>query len=161
MASLHHIHELEKTLRACKRALAPGGIIWVNEYIGPNRFAYPKEHTDIVQRIFRMLDQNLRMNGEHELRFPTPEEVISVDPTEAVHSAEILQTMRSIWPNLRVEGLYGSLLFMIMWGLDFNAIYDTKAGYEAYGTLVDLETALVDSGALPHYFVNAYAFNED
>lgn len=160
MASLHHVHELEKTLVACKRALAPGGIIWASEYIGPDRFAYPDQDADIARRIFRMLDPSLRLNGQPELHFPSPEDIIAVDPTEAVHSSDILRTMKSLWPNLKVEGLYGSLLFMIMWGMDYNAIYDTPAGFEAYGTLVDLETALVDSGALPHYFVNAYAVNE-
>ena len=157
MASLHHIHELEKTLLACRDALAPGGVLWAFEYVGPDRFAYPDEHANIARRIYRLLDEELRLPGEPDLKFPSPEEVIAVDPTEAIHSSEILPTMRRIWPNLEVHGQYGSLLFMIMWCLNHDALYDTRKGWEAYGTLVDLETALVDAGALPHYFVNAIA----
>lgn len=157
MASLHHIYELEKTLLACEKALAPGGLLWAFEYVGPDRFAYPPEHYDIAKRLFRILAEDIRYPGEPELKFPTPEDVIAVDPTEAVHSSEILPTMRRIWPDLKVYGQYGSLSFMMMWCLNHNGLYDTERGFEAYGTIIDLETALVDSGALPHYFVNAIA----
>jgi SAM-dependent methyltransferase len=157
MASLHHIDELEKTLRSCDRALAPGGVLWANEYVGPDRFDYPDRDADIVRRIYRALRPELHLGGEPELRFPTPAEVVAVDPTEAIHSSEILPTMRRIWPSLKVTGQYGSLLFMIMWCLDYNAIYDTEQGREAYGLLIELETALVDAGVLPHYFVDAIA----
>jgi hypothetical protein len=44
-----------------------------------------------------------------------------------------------------------------LWCLNYNAIYDDPKCYELYGHLVHLETKLVDSGALPHYFVNAIA----
>ncbi|MEI5668092.1 class I SAM-dependent methyltransferase [Bosea sp. CCNWLW174] len=157
MASLHHIHELERTLLNCQRALAPGGVLWAFEYVGPDRFDYPDEHTDIARRIYRMLAPELHLPGEPELKFPTPEAVIEVDPTEAVHSSEILPTMRRIWPDMEVHGQYGSLSFMIMWCLNYDYIYDDPRGVEAYRTLIDIETALVDSGQLPHYFVNAIA----
>jgi hypothetical protein len=48
---------------------------------------------------------------------------------------------------------------MLMWCLNHNALYYTPQGNEAYRTIIDLETALVDSGALPHYFVNAIIRN--
>lgn len=157
MASLHHIHELEKTLLACERALAPGGVLWAFEYVGPDRFAYPDEHADIARRLFRILDADIRLPGEPELKFPSPEDVIAVDPTEAVHSSQILPTLRRIWPDLEVYGQYGSLSSMMMWCLNHDALYDTTKGFEAYGTILDIEDALVDSGRLPHYFVNAIA----
>jgi hypothetical protein len=58
-----------------------------------------------------------------------------------------------------LRGQYGSLSFMLMWCLNHNALYYTPQGNEAYRTIIDLETALVDSGALPHYFVNAIIRN--
>lgn len=157
MASLHHISELEKTLRTCERALAPGGVLWAFEYIGPDRFAYPDHDADIARRIYRILAPELHLPGEPELKFPSPEDVVAVDPTEAIHSSEIVETMRRIWPDLEFHGQYGSLSFMIMWCLNYNAIYDTQFGFEAYGTILDIETALVDSGKLPHYFANLIA----
>jgi SAM-dependent methyltransferase len=157
MASLHHIERLQETLKQCEKALAPEGILWAFEYVGPDRFQYPDEHADIAKLIYKVLDPDMRLPGEPDLKFPSPEDVIAVDPTEAIHSSEILSTMTSIWPSLEVYGQYGSLLFMLMWCLDYNAIYDNPKCFQMYGTLVELETKLVDRGALPHYFVNAVA----
>jgi SAM-dependent methyltransferase len=157
MASLHHIGELEATLENCRRALAPGGVLWAFEYVGPNRFEYPDEHAQYAKRIYRMLNEKLHHPGEPDLKFPSVEDVIAADPTEAIHSADILPTMRRLFPDVEVTGHYGSLLFMIMWCLNYNAIYDLPEGWEAYGGLLDIETALVDSGALPHYFVSMIA----
>jgi hypothetical protein len=150
MASLHHIDKLTETLNRCDEALAPGGVLWAFEYVGPDRFEYPDEHADIARLVYKLIDPEMRLPGEPDLKFPSVAEVIAVDPTEAVHSSKILQTMRSKWPNLEVYGQYGSLLFMLMWCLNYNAIYDDPKCYQLYGHLVHLETKLVDSGALPH-----------
>lgn len=157
MASLHHIDKLTETLSRCDEALAPDGVLWAFEYVGPDRFEYPDEHADIARLVYKLIDPEMRLPGEPDLKFPSVAEVIAVDPTEAVHSSKILETMRSKWPNLEVYGQYGSLLFMLMWCLNYNAIYDDPKCYQLYGHLVHLETKLVDSGALPHYFVNAIA----
>jgi hypothetical protein len=41
MASLHHIDKLTETLNRCDEALAPGGVLWAFEYVGPDRSEYP------------------------------------------------------------------------------------------------------------------------
>ena len=41
---------------------------------------------------------------------------------------------------------------MIMWTLDHDALYDTELGREAFQTLLDIDTAMIDAGRLPHYF---------
>jgi 2-polyprenyl-3-methyl-5-hydroxy-6-metoxy-1,4-benzoquinol methylase len=35
IASLHHIDKLTETLSRCDEALAPGGVLWAFEYVGP------------------------------------------------------------------------------------------------------------------------------
>lgn len=157
MASLHHIEKLSDTLLQCNKALTPGGVLWAFEYVGPDRFEYPDEHADIARKIYKLLDRDMHLPGEPDLKFPSPADVVAVDPTEAIHSSEILPTMRTIWPDVEVHGQYGSLLFMLMWCLNYNSIYDDPKCFALYGELVELETKLVDAGALPHYFVNAIA----
>lgn len=152
IASLHHMVELEAVLRKCERALAPGGVLWAAEYIGPDHFQYPPEHTDLARRLFRMLHPEVRRAGEPELKFPSREEVIANDPTESPHSSQIVETMRGIWPDAEVIGTYGTLAFIIMWTLDHDALYDTESGREAFRTLLDIDTAMIDAGLLPHYF---------
>ena len=64
MASLHHIDKLKETLLQCQKALAPGGVLWAFEYVGPDRFAYPDEHADIARTVYRLLDPDMHLPGE-------------------------------------------------------------------------------------------------
>ncbi len=152
IASLHHIEQLEQVLRSCYAALAPGGMMWAAEYIGPDRFEYPDADTAFAERFYRILDPGLKKAWEPELHFPTPEEVILVDPTEAVHSSEIIAMARSIFPKLEIIPTYGTLAFILSWSLNHDALYETEKGHDAFRVILDLDTAMIDSGTLPHYF---------
>ena len=86
IASLHHIEQLDVTLAKCRRALAPGGVLWAAEYIGPDYFEYPPEHTLLARKVFHLLDPaeeafpfgapTVFEDGESGLRMPLrPDEV--------------------------------------------------------------------------------------
>jgi SAM-dependent methyltransferase len=152
IASLHHIERLDDVLRACYAALAPGGILWAAEYIGPDRFAYPDADTAFAKRLYRVLDPGVKKAWEPELRFPTPEEVAAADPTESVHSSEIVSAMRRVFARTEVIPTYGTLSFILSWCLDPDAIHDTEKGRDAFQTILDIDTAMLDAGQLPHYF---------
>lgn len=151
-ASLHHIERLDDVLRACYAALAPGGILWAAEYIGPDRFAYPDADTAFAKRLYRALDPAVKKAGEPELRFPTPEEVAAADPTESVHSSEIVSATRRAFARTEVIPTYGTLSFILSWCLDPDAIHDTEKGRDAFQAILDIDTAMLDAGRLPHYF---------
>lgn len=158
MASLHHMDPLDRTIEAVYAALKPGGMLFAFEYVGPNRFNYPKEHSIFAERLYEVLDPSLKRWPALPLTWPTPEEVIAADPTEAVHSEEIPATLRNIFPRVDVKRTYGSLCFILFWGLDPDAIYDTEQGRDLIRLVLELETALVDSGRLPSYFDCMVAF---
>lgn len=152
IASLHHIEDLEATLRRCARALKPGGILWAAEYIGPDYFDYPPEHTNLARSLWHAIDPALKKTWEPELRFPTVEEVIAADPTESVHSSDIPRAMRAAFENVEVIPTYGTFAFILFWGLNYDALYDTAAGREFVQNVMEIDAALIDSGRLPHYF---------
>jgi len=128
-ASLHHMTQLKKVLRACDRALVPGGVLFATEYIGPDCFQFPPAHVARANIFYRTLDPRVKNKWYPDvLGFPTREEVLANDPTESVHSSRIVRTMRAIWPKLEFTGLYGPLAFMVSWCLDYDAIYDAEIG---------------------------------
>ena len=51
IGSLHHVERLEHVLEACRRGLRPGGVLYVAEYVGPNRFAFPPAHVQLASEI--------------------------------------------------------------------------------------------------------------
>jgi SAM-dependent methyltransferase len=152
IASLHHMDRLQDVLVMCERLLAPGGVLWAVEYIGPDYFQFPDQDTAFAKALYRALDPAIRRAGEPELKFPSKEDVVAVDPTESVHSSAIEATMRSIWPDLEFFGTYGTLMFIISWCMDHDAWYDAPQGREAFQTILDIDSAMIDAGKLPHYF---------
>jgi SAM-dependent methyltransferase len=159
-AALHHMGDLEAILQKCNRMLAPGGVLWAAEYVGPDRFQFPDKHTAFAKALYRALDPEIKLPFEPELRFPSAEEVIAADPTESIHPSEIQSTMRSIWPNMEFIGTYGTLMFILSWCLNYNAWYDTDQGRESFNTILDIDAAMIDAGRLPHYFAYLVAKKE-
>lgn len=152
IASLHHIEDLEGTLRKCAQALAPDGVLWAAEYIGPNYFDYPEEHRDFARRFWLTTVPEVKKTWIPELQFPTIEEVISADPTESIHSSDIPRVMREVFGEVETIPTYGTFAFILFWGLNHDVLYETELGREFVRTVIDIDTALIDSGALPHYF---------
>lgn len=152
IASLHHIQDVGEILARCRRALAPGGVIWAAEYIGPNYFAYPPEHTEFAQRFWSSVKDPFKKTWVDRIVFPTVEEVIASDPTESVNSANIRSEFETIFDEVRIIETYGTFAFILFWGLNHDYLYDTEEGRKFVELVLDIDTALIDSGALPHYF---------
>lgn len=155
VASLHHMDPLEDTLRTVNRCLNKNGMIWcANEYIGPDRFNYPPEQADVARAFFRQIPEKLKNPWIKELTFPTPEEVASVDPTEAPCSSMIEPFMRSMFPRFELTPLYGGFAFVVFWGLNHNALYETPEGAELVRYILAMDMSMTDAGFIPNYFAH-------
>jgi SAM-dependent methyltransferase len=158
VASLHHMEPLADTLRFANRVIKDDGFIWcANEYIGPDRFNYPERHAAIAKCFFHELPATLRSKWHEHLPLPTPQEVASVDPTEAPCSSLIEPTMRRMFPRLEMTPLYGGFAFIVFWGLNHDALYETPEGAELVRFILCMDKALGDSGVLPSYFAHIVA----
>ena len=58
--TLHHVARLEEFYERLHDILAVRGRVVFVEYVGPNRFQYPAERAELVQRYFRLLPRRLR-----------------------------------------------------------------------------------------------------
>jgi ubiquinone/menaquinone biosynthesis C-methylase UbiE len=154
IASLHHIEDLDSVLAKCHRALKPGGVLWAAEYIGPDRFDYPPEHTQLARDLFHGLDPALKKSWEPVLRFPTRDEVIAADPTESIHSSEIPAAIARHFKLVETTPTYGSFAFIMFWGLNHDAIYERPEGEALVRAILAIDEALIDAGRLPHYFAH-------
>jgi SAM-dependent methyltransferase len=150
-SSLHHITDLNKVLEKVYRSLRKGGLLFAFEYVGPDRFAFPEYHTSIAKNLYKALDYELKCSLP-ELPLPNPPDVIEADPTEAVHSEQILETVELIFGNKEVLSLQGALTPIIWYGLNHDALFDTQKGWDFVQLLLELDDALISSGRLPTYF---------
>jgi ubiquinone/menaquinone biosynthesis C-methylase UbiE len=156
MGSLHHVGELDAVLASVARSLVPEGALVAYEYVGPDRFATGPIERGIAQRLYRALDPSLRSQCE-ELPLPDSEAVIAADPTEAIHSSEILDTLRRHFKEVAVVHHGGALTYTLWWGLAHDALYERKEGWEFVDVLLKADQALTSTGVFDDYFVTIAA----
>jgi SAM-dependent methyltransferase len=87
-ASLHHVRRLGRLFRALRRALGPGGAVYVDEYVGPSRSEWTRERLEKAQRHLETVPDAARLDA----RIALPIE--RNDPSEAIRSGEIVSYLR-------------------------------------------------------------------
>ena len=145
MGSLHHVADLENVLRATSRSLTPDGVLIAYEYVGPDRFATGPVERRIAQQLYGSLEPKLK-SSHPELPLPDPQAVIAADPTEAVHSSEILAGLRRHFADVTVVHHGGTLAYTLWWGLNHDALFETEEGWNFVEVLLQFDHALTQIG---------------
>ncbi|MGH9369294.1 MAG: class I SAM-dependent methyltransferase [Thermoanaerobaculia bacterium] len=87
-ASLHHVRRLGRLFRALRRALRPGGAVYVDEYVGPSRGEWTRERLRTAQELLDTVPEPALLTP----RIALPIE--QNDPSEAIRSGEIVSFLR-------------------------------------------------------------------
>ncbi len=152
---LHHIENLEGLYAAVSASLRPGGIFYLNEYAGPNRFQYSDALLREVNQVIRTLPTAAVQTPE--LRRISPEAIIVTDPSEAVRATEVDALLHDSFDVIDGRGYGGGLLYTL-WAqvLDpnyFMQLHDPKV-LELLGWLCQLDFELTASGAIENLFIS-------
>jgi SAM-dependent methyltransferase len=177
-SSLHHVVDLEGVVPRVARSLRRDGILFACEYVGPNRFAFGEPERELAKSFFTALDPRLRYTwppkpmswrqrlsgrqvvpGIPPLPIPDPSSIAADDPTEAVHSAEIVETLGRSFGSVHVTPMGGALAFPVWAGLNHDYVFETRHGVRFVETLLEVDQALTESGRLPTYFALIAALN--
>ena len=159
-SSLHHIGDLEGVLERCSQALVEGGLLVVNEYVGPNRFELDPREADVIQGAFKLIPERYRRSlwwenlGEvlTEAPLPDPVAVASEDPSEAIRSSEIPERVADAFDVLEDNPIGGTLL---QFGLHTIAGHFSEGDPESLsiiGMLFEIEDALIAAGEISSHF---------
>jgi 2-polyprenyl-3-methyl-5-hydroxy-6-metoxy-1,4-benzoquinol methylase len=105
--SLHHFTDHHELLRLVAGALAPGGIVYVDEYVGPSRNEWRIANLVVPNVIYRLLPSPLRR--ARVVRAPINRE----DPTEAVESSNILPALEATFRSVTRRDYGGNLLSLL------------------------------------------------
>jgi predicted SAM-dependent methyltransferase len=105
--SLHHVVALEKLLARVGLAIAPDGLLALDEWTGPSRDEWSDGQLARVRQMFQDLPPEWRRWPE--LRDPIEHD----DPSEAVRSSAILPAVRGLFEVL-VERPYGGHIVPIL-----------------------------------------------
>lgn len=96
---IHHVENLEGLFEVVRRALSPGGVFAINEYVGPTLWQFTDRQLLLVNSLLARLPERLRVcpsdgNRKPPVGRPTPEQMRALDPSESIRSGEIEAVFR-------------------------------------------------------------------
>jgi SAM-dependent methyltransferase len=142
--SLHHVRNVEGVLEAVRASLAPGGLLFLDEYMGPSRSEWNDAEWGFARSAFDALPEELK--NRDELAIPLPMD----DPSESIRSSAILPTVRRLFEVLEDRPYGGNVLWFIFPCLDVARLREDKTG--ALSRLIALEDHLLERGWVESYF---------
>jgi len=142
--SLHHVHQVEHVLGQVRAALKPGGLLYLDEYMGPSRSEWTDANWGFARSAFDALPPELK--NRPALAIPLPMD----DPSESVRSSAILPCVRRLF-DVREDRPYGgNILWFVFPCLDVARLREDETG--ALSGLISLEDHLLEKGWVESYF---------
>lgn len=150
VSSVHHCADLENLYASVAALLAPAGWFYLDEYVGPDRFQYPNQQVRFMNQLLDLLPERLRTTFDGRLKGnlwrPSVEEVVAVDPSEAVHSSALLPLLDRYFEVHEHRPYGGALLRVVLADIAQN-FRDAAAEPYLHG-LLQAEEDLFRSGRL-------------
>lgn len=158
--SLHHIKNLEGLYEQLTRTLKPGGYVFFNEYIGPDRFDFTKRQKEVMSAAFTLIPQRFRrsfnVNYPHafyqSVSIPDPNEVHRLDPSESVRSSEIMPLLHQYFDVVEFNKAGGTLLHFLLSGIAGNFRADDPESMQVLKMLFNIEDTLIGVGDIQSDF---------
>ena len=114
-SSLQAVEALEGVMSAVHRALRPGGLFHLNEFVGPSRFQWTDAQIQLVNEFLDTLpDHLLQTPGGRKppLQRPAVEHMRAAQPTQAIRSSEIRDVLTRHFDIVEERPFGGTLLHM-------------------------------------------------
>lgn len=114
--SLHHMLDVECAIKWSYDILEVGGVFYMDDYVGPNRFQWSDAALDLCTRIRRTLPDKYLQSPHSTDRFldrtvsrPDIQKMEEADPSEAADSQRILENVRKYFPKAEITLTGGTI----------------------------------------------------
>ncbi|MCA1719945.1 MAG: class I SAM-dependent methyltransferase [Actinobacteria bacterium] len=109
-AAAHHIAHLDKVLRKVAEVLPEDGVFVSVDYVGPHRNQYGYEQWEAASALNASLPEQYRSSFSYP-HLPT---MLAGDPTEAIHSELILETVDRYFRLEELNPVGGGLAYLVL-----------------------------------------------
>jgi SAM-dependent methyltransferase len=162
--SVHHIEDLDGLCRAVRRTLRPGGVFHLSEFVGPDRFQWTDAQLRHLNGFVATLPARCRRMPAGWLRppvhRPTIAEMLAADPSEAIRSSAIVETVGRHFRIVEQRELGGALLHMGLSGIVQNFDAEDPEDVARLEAFFALEDQLMADGVIGSDFVTITAVRD-
>jgi SAM-dependent methyltransferase len=144
--ALHHVENLDHCLATVAASLEPGGLLYLDEYVGPSRRERSEDLLAPARELFARLPPEVKRS--RTVLSPLDRH----DPTEAVRSSEILPAVSRRFRIVKRRDYGGNFLALIHPHLDLGGVSDAERD-SILRNLVDAERRHLEAGARSFYTV--------
>lgn len=163
--ALHHMLDVDQAVAWSHRVLAPGGLFYLDDFVGPTRFQWSSTSLKVASALRSRLPERLlrdpRRPGQQlskEVRRPNPETLARHDPSEAAQSGRILSAVRTWFPDAEILLTGGIVYNLVLSDVLANFNEDDPADRARLEQLLDLDWALTMVPGLESHYAVALAF---
>ncbi len=116
VSALHRLPDPDAAVARIAQWLAPSGLLYVDEFVGPDRFQWTERQIEIVNRLLACLPEELRRDLSNrgatktEIGRPDPERFTRDHPTEAVSPTRIRPALDAHLAPVAIKP-YGGAVF--------------------------------------------------
>ncbi|MDB9411855.1 hypothetical protein [Microcystis aeruginosa] len=146
--SAHHFSELEHIYSQVRTALKPNGFFVLNEYVGPTQFQWTDEQLVLINDLLKILPNKYReyifLPGQikQSVFKLTIDEMNSIDPSEAIRSAEVLPLLDNYFNIVERIDYGGTILHQLMQDIVGNFALDKEQDIALLNLICYLEETL-------------------
>jgi SAM-dependent methyltransferase len=155
--SLHHTTALERLFDVIAGALKPGGLLLVDEYVGPTRFRWTDAQMRAVNGLLTMLPDAMRMTPDgvfKPLITHLPDAFFEqVDPSESVRSGEVMDCLAQRFDILWRRPYGGAILHPLLHDIACNFREGDLFAEAFLEAAIHLEDTMMLTGALDSDFI--------
>jgi SAM-dependent methyltransferase len=146
--SMHHIENLDFCFGNIRRSLKAGGLLWLNDYVGPNRFQWSDTQMRLANELLAMVPARWRLR-DRVTRFDAGA-MRDLDPSEAVAPQHIPAALEAHFEIVRSWPRGGTLLAPIFGsGCLDSAMATSEEGAGVLSAMFKTEHDMIEAGALP------------
>ena len=142
--SLHHVRQIERVLTEVRHSLKPGGLVYLDEYMGPSRSEWTDEEWGFARSAFDSLPEDLK--NRPNLMIPLPMD----DPSESIRSSAIRPAAARLFELVEERPYGGNILWFVFPCLDMERLRQDSTG--ALSRLIALEEHLLERAWVESYF---------
>lgn len=160
--SLHHFENLEGIYEQVRQTLKPGGVFMFNEFVGPTRFQWTDLQLELMKELITALPQQKRWSAVNkamliQMERATIEQMMSMDPTEAVRSAEIMPLLENYFEIIEYRPYGGTLVNNLLTHTMGNFDLKNEDQVALLHMIFLFERTLIRFGLLPSDFAYVVA----